>query len=92
MIHPFTESLQNIELKLEKLTKLVTLKQERFFDKPIIDNDELQQLFSISSGTAKNWRESGIIGFIIIRGKIYYRMEDVNFMLNDNYKQVKKKL
>lgn len=57
MSHPFQESLSNIEKRLEDLTNLVTKKQERLFDKVIIDNDEFQRLFKISPGTASNWRE-----------------------------------
>ena len=54
MSHPFQESLSNIEKRLEELTHAVTKKQERIFDKVIIDNDEFQKLFKISPGTAAN--------------------------------------
>ena len=47
MSHPFQESLDNIEKRLEELTHAVTKKQERIFDKVIIDNDEFQKLFKI---------------------------------------------
>ena len=61
MSHPFQESLDNIEKRLEELTHAVTKKQERIFDKVIIDNDEFQKLFKISPGTAANWREKGLL-------------------------------
>jgi hypothetical protein len=90
MSHPFQESLSNIEKRLEDLTNLLTKKQEKLFDKVIIDNDEFQRLFKISPGTAANWREKGLIAYSQINNKIVYKIEDINKMLNDNYRPFKK--
>lgn len=91
MDHPFIKSLQNIEQKLEQLTKLSLKKQERFFNQEILDNDEFQKLFNISSGTAANWREEGLISYYQIKSKIYYKIKDVNKMLTQNFTPTKKK-
>ncbi|WP_276974595.1 helix-turn-helix domain-containing protein [Flavobacterium filum] len=85
------ESLQNIEKRLEDLTKLIVNKQEKYFDKIIIDNDEFQRLFKISPGTAANWREKGLIAYSQINNKIFYKIADINKMLDDNYRPFKKK-
>lgn len=90
MSQPFQESLANIEKRLEELTKAVSKKQERIFDKVIIDNDEFQKLFKISPGTASNWREKGLIAYSQINNKIVYKIEDINKMLDDNYRPFKK--
>ncbi|MDK2772561.1 MAG: helix-turn-helix domain-containing protein [Flavobacterium sp.] len=90
MSHPFQESLSNIEKRLEELTQVVTKKQERIFEKVIIDNDEFQKLFKISPGTAANWREKGLIAYSQINNKIVYKIEDINKMLDDNYRPFKK--
>lgn len=90
MSHPIQESLSNIEKRLEELTQLVTNKQEKIFDKVIIDNDEFQRLFKISPGTASNWREKGLIAYSQINNKIVYKIEDINKMLDDNYRPFKK--
>ena len=90
MSHQFQESLKNIEQRLEDLTKVINKKQEKIFDKVIIDNDEFQRLFRISPGTAFNWREQGLIAFSQINSKIVYKIEDVNKMLEDNYRPFKK--
>lgn len=90
MSHPFQDSLSNIEKRLEELTQLVTKKQERIFEKVIIDNDEFQRLFKISPGTASNWREKGLIAYSQINNKIVYKIEDINKMLDDNYRPFKK--
>jgi hypothetical protein len=90
MSDQFQECLKNIEQRLEDLTKVINKKQEKIFDKVIIDNDEFQRLFRISPGTAFNWREQGLIAFSQINSKIVYKIEDVNKMLDDNYRPFKK--
>lgn len=90
MSHSFQENIFKIEKRLEELTSLVSKKQERIFDKVIIDNDEFQRLFKISPGTAANWREKGLIAYSQINNKIVYKIEDINKMLDDNYRPFKK--
>lgn len=90
MSHPFQESLNNIERRLEDLTKLVTEKQEKIFNKVIIDNDEFQRLFKISPNTADNWRKQGLIAYSQINNKIVYKIEDINSMLDNHYRPFKK--
>ena len=90
MSNQFKKNLSNIEKRLEELTHAVTKKQERIFDKVIIDNDEFQKLFKISPGTAANWREKGLIAYSQINNKIVYKIEDINKMLDDNYRPFKK--
>lgn len=91
MEHPFFKNMQNIEKKLEELTTLSLNRQVRLFDKEIIDNEEFQALFNISSGTAATWRQEGIISFYQIKSKIFYKIKDINKMLTQNYTPVKKK-
>jgi hypothetical protein len=91
MSHPFQESLKTIEQRLEDLKKLVAKRQSEYTSDMFIDNDDFQRLFKISPGTATNWREQGLIAFSQINNKIYYKMTDVNKLLNDNYRPFKKK-
>ena len=90
MSHPLQETLNNIEKRLEELSKIVIKKQENIFEKVIIDNDEFQRLFKISPGTAANWREKGLIAYSQINNKIVYKIEDINKMLDANYRPFKK--
>ncbi len=90
MSHPFQESLRNIEKRLEELTRLITKRQQNYFDKVFIDNDEFQRLFKISPGTAANWREQGLISYSQINNKIVYRIKDINKMLDVNYRSARK--
>ena len=90
MNEPFKNSLNNIEKRLEELTAIVTKRQENIFNKVIIDNDEFQRLFKISPGTAANWREKGLIAYSQINNKIVYKIQDINTMLDNNYRPFKK--
>ena len=90
MSHPFQDSLNNIENRLDELTKLVDKKQEKIFDKVFIDNDDFQKLFKISPGTAANWREKGLIAYSQMNNKIVYKIQDINTMLDNNYRPFKK--
>lgn len=83
-------SLGNIEKRLDNLTTIVTQKQEKLFDKVIIDNDEFQKLFKISPNTADNWRKQGIIAYSQINNKIVYKIKDINAMLDNHYRPFKK--
>ena len=85
-----TDSFNKLEIRLEQLTKLVSKKQEKVIDKMIIDNHEFQRLFKISPGTAANLREQGLIAYSQIKNKIVYRIEDINTLLDNNYRSIKK--
>lgn len=91
MDEPFKSSIKNIEKRLEELTAISANKQEIIFSKVIIDNDEFQRLFKISPGTAANWREKGLIAYSQINNKIFYKITDINKMLDDNYRPFKRK-
>ncbi len=51
-----------------------------------VDNQQFLFLMGISKRTAQSWRDEGKIAFSQIGSKIYYKMEDVTKMLNNNYK------
>jgi hypothetical protein len=90
MSEPFKNSLGNIEKRLEDLTIMVNKNQENILSKSIIDNDEFQKLFKISNNTAGNWRKQGLVAFIQINNKIFYKIEDINIMLDKHYRSFKK--
>jgi hypothetical protein len=43
-----------------------------------VDNADFIQLMKISKRTAQAWRDEGKIAFSQVGGKIYYKMSDVN--------------
>jgi hypothetical protein len=57
-----------------------------------LDNQEFLQLMNISKRTAQTWRDDGIISFSQVGSKIYYRMSDVQKLLDGNYNKAFKKV
>ena len=81
--------LKEIEIKLEETIKRLNRIQNNPFNAEIIDNADFIQLMKISSSTAKNWRNKGVIPFTQIQNKFYYKIEDIQLMLNTHYKSIK---
>ena len=52
---------------------------------PYIDNETFIIMMKVSKRTARRWREGGIIPFTQIGGKVYYKLLDVEAILNKNY-------
>jgi hypothetical protein len=50
-----------------------------------IDNQEFCQLLKVSPRTAQNYRDNGIVAFSQPGSKVYYRMSDVQAMLENHY-------
>ncbi|MHB0756839.1 helix-turn-helix domain-containing protein [Polaribacter sp. M15] len=57
-----------------------------------VDNQEFLQLMNISKRTAQTWRDEGVVSFSQIGSKIYYRMSDVEKLLEKNYNKAFKKV
>jgi hypothetical protein len=49
------------------------------------DNQEFMKLMNISKRTAQEWRNKKIILCSQVGNKIYYRLSDIQKLLNDNY-------
>ena len=85
---------QQYEVLLNRLDELkISLddKQKNPED-TFLDNQEFIQLMNISKRTAQTWRDDGIVSFSQIGSKIYYRMKDVELLLDKNYKKAFKKI
>lgn len=57
-----------------------------------VDNQEFLLLMNISKRTAQTWRDEGVVSFSQIGSKIYYRMSDVEKLLEKNYNKAFKKV
>lgn len=93
IIESLKEVSQKHEELLERLDNLMLgLNENRKLpDDPFFSNDEFMDLMNISVRTAQLWRDQGLISYSQISGKIYYRMSDIQKLLDDNYhKSIKK--
>ncbi len=88
--------MNNIIIKQEQYDQLISkveailLSLDENQKKPedsFLDNQELVKLLSISKRTAQSWRDEGKISFSQIGSKIYYKMSDVQKLLETNYRK-----
>ena len=76
----FEELVAKMNEVLEKLNSKTAPKQEVF-----LDNEELIAMLKISRRTAQTWRDEGKISFSQVGNKIYYKLSDVEKLLNEHY-------
>ena len=77
-------SIKSLEQKIDKLTREFKLRQVKDPQFIILDNADFIRMFNISSRTAQNWREEGLIEYSQVKGKIYYRLTDVQRFLENH--------
>tara|TARA_R110002049_G_scaffold185921_4_gene354206 strand:- start:11587 stop:11877 length:291 start_codon:yes stop_codon:yes gene_type:complete len=80
-----TQQYKELVNRLDVLNKRLEEKQKSPAE-TFLDNQEFLQLMNISKRTAQTWRDEGKISFSQIGSKIYYRMSDVQKLLDKNYK------
>lgn len=85
-----SQQYQDLLKRLDKIQQEVSNKQKSPVD-TFIDNQEFIQVMNVSKRTAQSWRDEGIISFSQIGSKIYYRMSDVQALLDKHYKPAFKK-
>lgn len=70
--------------RIEDIKTKITVKTPQDI---ILDNNEFQKLMKISKRTAQAWRDEGIITFTQVGSKIYYRMSDIERLMEKNKSQ-----
>ncbi|MBK8349130.1 MAG: helix-turn-helix domain-containing protein [Saprospiraceae bacterium] len=84
------ENFDEVIKRLDKIQSEVSNKQKSPAE-TFVDNQEFIQIMNVSKRTAQSWRDEGIISFSQIGSKIYYRMSDVQALLDKHYKPAFKK-
>ncbi|MGR7813221.1 helix-turn-helix domain-containing protein [Lacinutrix undariae] len=79
-----SEQYNNLVSRLDKLNSTLESNQKTSKE-TFLDNQEFIQLMHISKRTAQTWRDEGKISFSQIGSKIYYKMKDVEVLLDKNY-------
>lgn len=70
-------SIEEIKSKLDK--------QNKNPEETFLDNQEFLLLMKISKRTAQTWRDEGKISFSQVGNKIYYKLTDVEELLEKHY-------
>ena len=82
---PTEKMFKEIQEQLKNLTVILKEKQKMNPEDLFCDNQEFMQIMNISKRTAQLWRDTGYIGFSQLGNKIYYRITDIQNLLNENY-------
>lgn len=90
----FLEITDNYKRTQDKLSEISKALNKPETKKPIeiIDNPKFMELMGISQKTAQTWRDTGVVSFSQIGNKIYYRISDIQQLLNDNYIKARREL
>ena len=76
----YKDLVNRLDILNNKLEEKSKTPQDTF-----LDNQEFIQLMNISKRTSQTWRDEGKISFSQIGSKIYYKMKDVEVLLDRNY-------
>jgi hypothetical protein len=85
-----SEAFNEIVKKIEAVHSRLDAKEKEPKEK-WLDNQELMLLLKISKRTAQHYRDSGLISFSQVGNKIYYKLSDVEVLLNKHYNKAFKK-
>ena len=84
-----SEQYNELVVKLDLLNTTIESNKKNP-QEPFLDNQEFIQLMNISKRTAQTWRNDGVVSFSQIGSKIYYKMKDVEVLLDKNYNKSNK--
>ncbi|WP_396167327.1 helix-turn-helix domain-containing protein [Flavobacterium sp.] len=76
----FSDLMSKLDLIQNQLNTKGDNKKETF-----LDNQEFLLLMKISKRTAQTWRDEGKISFSQVGSKIYYKLSDVEKLLQEHY-------
>ncbi len=81
-VKEFISSLDSMLNGIESIVKHYKphLNGERF-----LSNHEVSKKLNVSLRTLQEWRDTGLIPFIQIKGKIIYRQSDIDKLLQKHY-------
>ena len=69
--------------KLENISDTITLRNDK--SEIYLDNQEFLMKMKISKRTAQTWRDEGKVAFSQVGSKIYYKLSDIEELLEKHY-------
>jgi Helix-turn-helix domain len=76
----FTDLMSKLDTIQSQISQKADPKKETF-----LDNQEFLLHLKISKRTAQTWRDEGKISFSQVGNKIYYKLSDVEKLMQENY-------
>ena len=84
---PVKEFFQSLECLLDGINRLAKENKPSFGGDSFLSNREVSKLLKVSIRTLQKWRDTGIIPYIQIRGKVIYRQSDIDRLLQSCYNE-----
>lgn len=81
-----TSEYKELLTRLDEINRKLSLK-EKATKEVWLDNQEFMQLLKISRRTAQSYRDDNKLAFSIIGNKIFYKLSDIEDMLNRHYRK-----
>jgi len=75
------ELLEDVLQELKALHVKLHHKKKNEGESDLLDNADAMQLLKITAKTAYRWRKDGVLKFVKINGKLYYRKKDIEELL-----------
>lgn len=80
-----TAFIKALDDALARLRRKLGTQSSRLNTERYLTNTELGKLLHLSPRTLQDYRDTGLIGYIQISGKILYRESDILKLLEQNY-------
>ena len=78
------DQFTDLMTKLDTIQNQISLKSDAKKE-TFLDNQEFLLLMKISKRTAQTWRDEGKISFSQVGSKLYYKLSDVEKLLQEHY-------
>ena len=78
------DQFTDLMTKLDTIQSQISLKSDAKKE-TFLDNQEFLLLLKISKRTAQTWRDEGKISFSQVGNKIYYKLSEVEKLMQENY-------
>ena len=76
---------QSMERMLDSISRLAKESRPHLNGEKFLSNREASKYLKVSIRTLQEWRDTGVIPYIQIKGKIIYRQSDIERLLQTYY-------
>lgn len=76
---------QSMERMLDSISRLTKESRPHLNGEKFLSNREVSKYLKVSIRTLQEWRDTGVIPYIQIKGKIIYRQSDIERLLQTYY-------
>jgi hypothetical protein len=86
LILTLSQEIKEIKVRIE----LIRLSRAELLKNTWIDNQDVLQTLHISKRTLQTYRDNGVLPYSKIQGRFYYKVSDVEELLESNYHKLNK--